>query len=403
MDSVGKKYRLDFFAEIYPNLAAGKIPIKFLDVDLYKIYGYNQYEGIRLGVGINTNEKLSEFISVGGFVGYGFKDYRLKYGGQVVFNISEKKEIQFKLSYQNNLKEPGLDLHDNYNLFSTNDYIRNYIAYRMDNFTEGKAQLDFRLFRYARISAALSIKEIMPAYAYSYRGSVLTKFNADEFRISASYAYGEEETTLGNQKMVSFRGNPVFTISYKRGVNLFNDQSYLYSRIEATLDVIAYKGRLGQSNFSLAGGFIDRSVPYSLLFTSSEGSKNNLIPLVVNNTFQTMGPYEFLSDQYVNLFYSHNFGSLLFKLPKFKPQFVIVQNTGWGTLNDQSDQGIDFKVKDKVYLESGLLINNLLRVKFLNMYYIGFGAGTFYRYGYYNLANTWDNFALKLSISISLK
>jgi hypothetical protein len=403
MDSIGKKYKLDFFAELYPNIAAGKIPIRYFDIDLYRIYGYNQYEGMRLGAGISTNEKLSEFISVGGFVGYGFKDYSLKYGGQVVFDINKKKEIQFRISYQNNLKEPGLDLHDNYNLFSTNDYLRNYIAYRMDNFTEGKAQLDFRLFRYTRISAALCIKEIMPTYTYYYRGSQLTKYNADEFRISATYAYGEEETTFGNQKMVSFRGNPVFNISYKRGINLFNEQSYRYSRIEATLDVIAYKGRLGQSNFRLAGGYIDRSVPYSLLFTSSEGSKNNTVPLVINNTFQTMGPYEFLSDKYVNLFYSHNFGSLLFKMPKFKPQFVIVQNTGWGTLNDPSDQGIDFKVKDKVYLESGLIINSLLRVKFLNMYYFGLGVGTFYRYGYYSLVNTWDNFALKLSLTISLK
>jgi hypothetical protein len=308
-----------------------------------------------------------------------------------------------KLSWQNNIKEPGVDLPDNYNLFSNSNYFRNYIAWRMDNFKEEKAELDFRLFRYARVSAALSRKEIMPTYTYSYRGAPLTKFNADEFRISINYSYGEKETTFGTRKMISFKGNPIFNISYKRGINLFNDQSYEYSRLEASLDLIAYKGRLGQSNFRLTGGFIDKSIPYSLLFTSEEGSKNNLVPLVINNTFQTMGPYEFLSDQYANLFYSHNFGSLLFRLPKFKPQFVVVQNTGWGSLNDASDQGIDFKVKNKVYLESGLIINNLVRFKLLNIYYIGFGAGTFYRYGYYTLDKTLDNFALKLSISISLK
>ena len=62
-----------------------------------------------------------------------------------------------------------------------------------------------------------------------------------------------------------------------------------------------------------------------------------------------------------------------------------------------------FKVKDKVYIESGLIMKNLIRIKLLNMYYIGFGIGTFYRYGYYALDNTLDNFALKLSVSISLK
>jgi len=403
MDNISKKYKLDFFAELYPNLAVGKVPVKFIDIDVYKIYSYNQYEGIRFGAGINTNEKLSKFVSVGGFAGYGFKDYRLKYGANIAFDISKKKEIQFKLSYQNNLKEPGRDLHDNYNLLSSSDYLRNYIAYRMDNFTEEKAEFSFRLFHYAKISAALSIKEIMPTYEYYYKGSLLTKYNADEFQISAKYAYGEELTAFGNQRIVTFKGNPIFNVSYKRGVNLFNEQSYQYNRIEATLDIIAYKGRIGQSNIRFAGGYIDNSIPYSLLFTSEEGSRNNSFPQVINNTFQTMGPYEFLSDEYANIFYSHNFGSLLFKFPRFKPQFVIVHNTGWGTLKDSLDHGIDFKIKDKVYFESGLIINNLVRFKLLNIYYIGFGAGTFYRYGYYRFDNSWDNFAFKLSITVSLK
>lgn len=112
---------------------------------------------------------------------------------------------------------------------------------------------------------------------------------------------------------------------------------------------------------------------------------------------------EFLSDKYLNLFYSHNFGSLLFETPKFKPQFVIVQNSAWGTLKNSSDQGIDFKEKDKGYFESGLIINNILKLKYINVFYIGFGIGTFYRYGYYSFDKTRDNFAFKLSVSISLK
>jgi hypothetical protein len=403
MDSYGKKLKLDFMAELYPNLIAGKIPVKFLDIDMNKIYSYNQYEGIRLGIGINTNDKFSGFVSLGGFVGYGFKDDRLKYGGNIIFNISKPKEMLIRLSYQNNLKEPGLDLHDDFTLLSTSEYLRRYIAYRMDNFIEEKAEFNFRLFRFAKLLAALSIKEIIPTYEYYYKGSLLTGYHADEFHLSARYAYGEESATIGNQKIVNYQGNPIINIAYKRGVNLFNEQSYRYNRIEATLDIIAYKGRIGQSDIRLTGGFIDKSVPYSLLFTSEEGSKNNKTPMVINNTFQTMGLYEFLSDKYLNLFYSHNFGSLLFELPKFKPQFMVVQNTGWGSLKNPSYQGIDFKVKDNVYLESGLIINNLIRVKFLNMYYFGFGFGTFYRYGYYSLDKTWDNFALKLSLSISLK
>jgi hypothetical protein len=401
MDRLGKKIKFDYVAEIYPNIMAGKIPLSFFDLDLQKLYTGNAWEKTRIGIGLSTNDKLSKVFSVGGFAGYGTKDEKLKYGGNVVLNINREKEIKFKLSYQNNLKEPGLELNEDFALMSLNDYLRNYIAYRFDNFIEGRAELDFRLLHSFKFSAGVAVREIKPTYEYLFRGSPLTDYQADEIQISARYAHGEEFVTFGSRRFVSYRGNPVIRIVYKRGIDFFHKQSYIYNRIETAIDIRAYKGRLGQSDIRLAGGLVDKSLPYGLLFTG-EGSKST-IPLVINNTFQTMKPYEFLSDRYVNLFYSHNFGSLLFERPRFKPKFIITQNTGWGTLRNSSYQGIDFREKDKVYLEAGLLINNLVAFKVFNLYHIGFGGGAFYRYGYYTNEKIIDNFAFKVAVQVSYK
>jgi hypothetical protein len=127
------------------------------------------------------------------------------------------------------------------------------------------------------------------------------------------------------------------------------------------------------------------------------------MPLLINNSFQTMMPYEFLSNKYVNFFFSHNFGTLLFKTTKWKPQFVVIHNLGWGMLNEANIQGIVFKEKSKVYIESGLMINNIVRTNFNKLFYIGLGVGVFYRYGYYSLATVKDNTAVKVSVSVSLK
>jgi hypothetical protein len=401
MDSIGRKLNFDYWADLYPNFVAGKIPVKFLDIDLLEFYKNNDYEGTRLGLGLSTNDKLSKAFSIGGFAGYGLKDKEFKYGGHLVLKLDREKETELRFSYQNNLKEPGLDPRKDFTMLSLSDYLRDYIAYRMDNFIEERAEFNFRLFRYLKIASAVSFREIMPTYEYLYKGSPLTDFNADEISISARYAFREEIHSFGNQRIVYYAGNPVINITYKRGVDLFNRDSYNYNRIEAAIDITAYKGRIGQSNFRFAGGYIDRPLPYSLLFTG-EGSKS-YFPLLINNTFQTMKPYEFLSDRYVNIFFSHNFGSLLLETPRFKPRFIIAHNTGWGTLRNASDHVIDFKEKDKVYLESGLLINNLIRFKIFNLYYIGFGGGTFYRYGYYGYDKVIDNLALKVSITVSLE
>jgi len=402
MDSIGKKYNFDYLAKLLPKLMVGRIPAKWVDIDINSIYNYNNYEGSRIGLGLYTNEKVSKIVSVGGFAGYGFRDEKLKYGGQLVFDLNKYHELQLKLSYQNNLKEVGSEITNGYSGISLSEYFRSYMGSRFDNDIQKKIELSFRTLRFLKVTTALSLNEFSPTYAYSYKGSNLTHYQADEIQIAAKYAYGEELETFGNQRVVNYSGNPIFNLTYKRGLNLFNKNSYQYNRVEATIDFTAYNGRIGQSNFRLASGFIDSSLPYGLLFTG-EGSKSSDVPLLVNNCFQTMSPYEFLSDKYVHLFYSHNFGSLLINTKRFKPQFIIVQNSGWGALNNASYQGIDFKTKEKVYLESGLIINNIIKFNYLNMFYLNFGIGGFYRYGYYGSDSFTDNLALKLSMSISLK
>lgn len=402
LDSIGKKHNFDYWITLLPKLANGKIPVTYFDIDLYKVYGHNKFEGSRLGIGLLTNDKISKYISLGGFTGYGFKDKSLKYGGQVIFDLNKYLEVKLKFAYQNNLKETGSDRIDDFSKLPFSEYLRSYIGYRFDNCIEKKVEFSIRPFRYLKVTSSLNLREMTPTYTYLYRDSNLANFRADEFRISAKYAFGEDLATIGGQRNVNFEGNPIISITYKRGINIFYKQSFTYNRIEATMDLIAYNGRIGQSNIRLASGLIDSSLPYGLLFTG-EGSKNSDIPLLINNTFQTMSPYEFLSDRYINLFYSHNFGSLLFTSKKFKPQFEIVQNSGWGSLEKAAYQGIAFKQKDKVYLESGLIVSNIIRIKYINMFYLGFGVGGFYRYGYYGYDSFKENLALKLSISITLK
>ncbi len=401
MDSIGGKFRFDYWANLYPYLSAGKIPVKFIDINIEEFLRNNDYEGTRIGAGLNTNDKLSKVISLGGFAGYGLKDKAFKYGGHVAFNLGKDRETELKISYQNNLKEPGMDPRGSFDLLSTSDYFRDYIAWRMDNFIEERAELSFRLSRFLKMSSSLSLREMMPTYEYVYQGSQLTNFYADEIKISARYAYGEEIHMFGNQRVVFYKGNPVFTIDYKKGIDIFKRESYNYNRIEAAVDVTAYKGRFGQTDLRIAGGFVDQPLPYSLLFTG-EGSKS-YFPILINNTFQTMKPYEFLSDRYVNIFFTHNFGSLLLETPRFKPRIVIAHNTGWGALSNASDHGIEFSIKDKIFLESGLLINNIIRFKIFNLYYIGFGGGAFYRYGYYGYDRAFDNLALKATLTVALE
>jgi hypothetical protein len=106
---------------------------------------------------------------------------------------------------------------------------------------------------------------------------------------------------------------------------------------------------------------------------------------------------EFASDQFISGFFQHDFGSF-FKIKKFSPRFVIIQNMLFGKMssnNISNQREITFKQANKGYFESGLQINNLL---VLNTG--GYGIGGYYRFGHYSTSEWKKNLALKLTLSL---
>lgn len=49
--------------------------------------------------------------------------------------------------------------------------------------------------------------------------------------------------------------------------------------------------------------------------------------------------------------------------------------------------------------ESGLLVDDILRLNYMNIGYLGLGAGVLYRYGEYSNEKVEDNLAIKFSMT----
>jgi hypothetical protein len=338
-------------------------------------------------------------LSIGGYAGYGMKDAKAKFGGSIEFILNRLHDIRVKYSYQNSLKEAGQDLPDAIEF--VNNYYKNTLAYRFDQCVENKVNVSYHILRPLKIEASFSTKNLMPLYDYLYNGNSLTNYDADEMQISLRYAPGERFSSMANRRFIMSPGNPVFNICYTRGINFLHTAGLTYNKWEAAVDLIAYNGRIGQSNLRIEGGYIDRNLPYGLLFTG-EGSKGkDLFSFLIKNTFQTMQPYEFLSDKYAHAFYSHNFGSLLFKTKIFSPEFLIAYNLGWGNLREASHHTIDFETKNHLYQETGLVINNLLQFNYFKVVYFRLGIGGFLRHGYYQYDLFSDNLSLKATFGVS--
>ncbi len=94
MDSIGKEANFDRLAKTFETVMTGKIPYKFIDFDIDKFLRYNQYEGLYLGLGIHTNDRLSRRFKIGGFWGYSFNDKTAKYGGDVSAILHRNSELE---------------------------------------------------------------------------------------------------------------------------------------------------------------------------------------------------------------------------------------------------------------------------------------------------------------------
>lgn len=77
----------------------------------------------------------------------------------------------------------------------------------------------------------------------------------------------------------------------------------------------------------------------------------------------------------------------------------MISNLAFGKLNHpEYHQNIAFKTMEKGYFESGIMVNNILRLKVFN---VGFGA--MYRYGPYKFEQLKNNMAYKFTITFPFK
>jgi hypothetical protein len=57
---------------------------------------------------------------------------------------------------------------------------------------------------------------------------------------------------------------------------------------------------------------------------------------------------------------------------------------------------MDFKGLEKGYLETGLMVDNLICKRFAKLFYLGAGVGAFRRWGANELPNSSDNWTYRL-------
>lgn len=401
-DSLGKEAKLDrriFFAKTF---STGKIAFGPIDLDLNNVLNFNKIEKARLGLDLSTNRRMSNHIFLGGFFGYGFGDKTWKYGARVGLEFIRSREFKLDFAYTSTLAESGgTYFYDrDYTIFS-GEYYRSWLINNYDRRNSVSAQLQGKLTRWmtARVQTEYNRYHTLYNYQYGTPQESNSTFCFDQLALTASLRFAFKESLIDAQDFNFYRITPypIILLQYTRGFSGFFQSQYNYNRLDFKLLHRQKYRILGFTDMIVHAGYIDRDLPYPLLYAPRAGYA--ALGFASNEQFAAMRPNEFVSNAYVSLFLRHNFGRMT-QNKNFSPRIVLAQNIGWGMLfHPENHSGPVMQSLEKGYFESGIVIEDLLVVYKL----LSLGVGVYYRYGAYSLPKTIDNFAFKLRFRVSME
>ncbi len=407
VDSIGKAENIDAQIKLLESLTTGLIPMGPVSFELARLLRFNNYEGYRLGAGLRTNNRLSETFDIGAYYAYGFKDKHSKYGGDIKLHLYKKRNAWTKLLYENDVMETAGNQFTKPTDGFLSQSIYPFFVSRMDRREKLEAQINGRLM--GNLSALAFANTQMVKSFDHYQHNFTTEenvklftsnFNITEIGLILRYAPGEKLVRTTNKEIRLGGFYPLFWFRVTKGIDNIFGSTLDYVRLDASVEKTFRILNVGDFSINAIAGLVPQDVPLPLLYnakgTNTLDYNKKWIGITVPNTFETMRINEFNHSQFIAVHLRHNFKQLLIKRKNFNPNFVLVSSMLWGKMNNTASHNIVGKAATKGYYESGLQINNLLKVNFTSL-----GVGVFYRYGPEHLSGTINNFAFKISSTLN--
>ena len=387
-------------AEFLKNIGNGYLPLGYFNLDLRYLIKYNQFEGIRTGLGGITNDRFSKRYRINAYGVYGFLDERYKFSIGGGFRVAEATNTWINLSYTDDLQETGSST------FLTDKRFFTFFEPRLLNIDlfhrhiTKSVGIQHKISNHLLSETQLSNSRVNPTYTYNFvlDDQVYNTFNLSTAKVSLQWSPFSKFELVGDRIMETKDAYPKFTLQFTQGFESIFGSDFNFSKLDfRTVQQFEHKNE-STTNLTLVAGIAGGETPLTHLYHAYPNNINKetilqRFSVAGLNSFETMCCNEFFSDKFMTFQLKHFFSP--FKISdRFQPQLVLISRYALGDMNSISrHQGIDFNTLNHLYSESGFEINKLL---------LGFGLSFAYRYGAYHLPRFEDNIAFKFTFNISL-
>lgn len=396
-DSIGTFKQFQQYVLLAEKLVSRKIYLKYADINLDRLLIINDYEKLRPGLDINTDKNVSKLFSLGGYVGYGFNDKKIKYDARLIIWPENKWKATGYIKYFSDLSESGALVFPFHETQYSTENIRNWGIYLMEEHRGTEIKATMSPIRFFRLETSYRNTISTPTYEYSYKGEPYTGDRFSELEVGIRYAFGQKNIQIDEELIPQRTKYPEFWLLYRQSLQSF-ENNFNYSQLATRVDYRYRHLVLGETIAQLTAGVYVGEMPLWRLY-NGKGSKGFLT--VTYNSFETMNYNEFFSDRFFNAFLTHDIGSLHFG-SIIKPRIVLAFNYGIGTLDNKPDYtDYTFKTMEKGFYEAGIMVNDIIVIK-MALIKLSLGLGFYQRLGHYKLDRKDENSIFKFVLKFKL-
>lgn len=350
----------------------GKIDIGKVE----QIMRIDSIEGLRLTLPFRTSEHLWKNVSLGGSVGYGFRDKDPKYSFGAQIKMPGNRHNILSMSYIYDYRR--IDYNYNDFLFRENplitgdeDISSSVFAFKSAGKISRRSEIMYSLSNdwTSGIESTLYLHQnTLFANAYLPMQSGTTSYNSlkqQSVTLSTRFSFGEKKYDDYMQRIYIANTKPVIYGTLEYGRYQFGNQSGNYGKLSALMRQF-YKFDIGQFNYILDAGWIFGNVPYPML-EMPPGSETGGY-----STFQfnMMNYGEYVADKYVNLHTELMFNGLIMnQIPLIKElnlREMCSFNMAYGGLDNSHLNQMDLPSYmyplNKPYMEVGVGLTNILGI-----------------------------------------
>ncbi|MFP4847031.1 DUF5686 family protein [Winogradskyella sp. PE311] len=332
-------------------LASGYVEFPSINFDygpIFSTFGFNEVEGLRLRTGGRTYFGPNDLWRLEGFIAYGFRDDKFKYGISGKWLLDKKSRLTIFGGNRRDVEQIGASLTSSTDVLGrslassavigtgANDKLTNINLTNLGFSIEPSRNFVVRLDGSFR-----QLRSASPTFSLDYNDpdsptGISNEVDQFESRLSLSYFPKRQMTGFGVERKNKNDNFARLFAQISRGDQNWFDSDFDYTKLQFSYIQPWQIGGFGRLTTSIEAGKTFGEVPLALLSVVP----GNQTYFSIYNTFSQLDFYEFVTDTYTSMHVEHNFNGRLFSripfLKKYNLRAIMSLRGVWGELSDEN-------------------------------------------------------------------